>query len=430
MNKIALIMPLLTAVLGACGSTSPMMRNADDSTSTLRVEPVVRITNGVAPEEAAYQMGRQHLAAHRFDLAIAEFAQALAINPKLTNAYVGVGVAQSMANRQSLAVAAFNEAIARDPNNPQWHANLGMAHARSARFESARLALARAWALAPGNQRIEAQYQRVSETAMLARMAAEREARRQAEVAASGMTIIAADGESAGMRQVGTRVYELSLQQPVAASQPVAVVNPLAETAVPLAAAGSTTATAATTVDADKTLPAVGSFVQVLATGTMEPVLMADASPVGASPSSAAVSPPTRVDAAPVATPPVEAAATVTEPADETLPLVYQAPVKSAKPAGPMNEATPADRVSEADASTQPTTKASAETGLNVAASTESEVRPAAAPDSAFSSPEEALQLARQRLFERRLAAARIRAARTAMIGVEEMVAARSAATR
>ena len=277
---------------------------------------------------------------HRFDLAIAEFAQALAINPKLTNAYVGVGVAQSMANRQSLAVAAFNEAIALDPNNPQWHANLGMAHARSARFESARLALARAWALAPGNQRIEAQYQRVSETAMLARMAAEREARRQAEVAASGMTIIAADGESAGMRQVGTRVYELSLQQPVAASQPVAVVNPLAETAVPLAAAGST------------------------------------------------------------------------------------------KPAGPMNEATPADRVSEADASTQPTTKASAETGLNVAASTESEVRPAAAPDSAFSSPEEALQLARQRLFERRLAAARIRAARTAMIGVEEMVAARSAATR
>lgn len=404
MNKTVLILPLLAVALGACGTTSPMtgadagsLREASakpsgtsdqQAATTLKVEPLMRISDGVAPEEAAYQKGRQHLAAHRFDAAIVEFGQALAINPKLTNAYVGVGVAQSMANRQPLAIAAFNEAVALDPNNPQWHANLGMAYARSGMFESARAALAKAWALAPDNRRIEAQYQRVSETALQARLAAERDARKQAQVAASGMTIISANGQDAGMRQVGTRVYELSLQNP----------------GVPMNMAARH---------------------GVAADASVSPLKMAAAGGVTAQTGSSV---PTPTPATPAAT---------------TLPLVYQGPTQKALPAERSTSISTTDHASPVAEASPTTVNRKVETPVDVptddaaqiamdddTAQSDADAMQASVPVSAFSSPEEALELARQRLFERRLAAARIRAARTAMIGLEDEAVAATAMTR
>lgn len=411
MTRPGLLLPLVAAVLGACSSMSAPVDPAGRSDSP-RVEPMMRVTAGVPADQAAYIDGKTHLAAHRFDLAIESFRQALRLNPRHVDSLNGMGVAHSLAQRQPEAIVAFGQAVELTPDNAQWHANLGMALARDGQFEQARSVLAKAWALAPANALIEAQYQRVSASAREQELS-----RRQRQGQHSVAAPITSDIPRVGLRQLGERVFELDLDQPAevtveapaGAEEPVVVEASVTDQAPRVLAAPLVDAT--TIVQESPTI--VDS---PTATEEMPPVQISAAadSPLGTTieqPEQLAQSQPS-VDARPDPT---------------TLPYVYEGRRSTRLPdtsvtVSPDNAVpnAPGLPVSEPSSTAAPATPLAAPATAEVEASAvdASAVEASALPADAAAQtePSEALEAARQALYQRRLEAARIRAARTQAI--------------
>lgn len=432
MKKVRLMLPLFAVTLGACSTYTPVANNEHDQRTTLgqkvsgkpqaekplaslTVEPMTRITNGVSEDRAAYLMGKSLLAEHRTDAAIDSFAKALSINAKMVDAYVGIGIAQSMANRQPLAIAAFDEAVRLDPSNAQWRANLGMALARSGDFQKASAELSTAWAMAPSSKRIEAQYQRVSETARLERVVAEQAAARQASIDASGMTVITGGDTGGGMRRVSKRVYELDLEPKLAAATTMNNVNQPMAAAVqaPTASSLPPLVSVEPTVPMIEVKPAPVEIAEEKMPAPMLPPAMQTAKVAEAieSDKQAAVATvmavETVVTTAAVKVEPVVASGEKVQISDMPMSLTAEQVAKA--------EAEISRKESPALAATVP-----APSVEMPVAKVEMQAEQQAAIEPAILTREEALELARQRLFERKLARARIRAARTAMIGLED----------
>ncbi|MFK7964945.1 MAG: hypothetical protein AB8C46_13360 [Burkholderiaceae bacterium] len=493
MKNARLLLPLFAVTLGACGTYAPMVNDdqsksigqkvantaaTKDPLTTLSVEPTTRISNGVSEDRAAYLTGKSLLAEHKTDAAIDSFAKALSLNPKMVDAYVGIGIAQSMANRQPLAIAAFGEAVRLEPGKAQWRANLGMAMARNGEFQKANQELSKAWAMAPSNRRIEAQYQRVAETARLERIVAEQAAARQAQIDASGMTVVTAESMGSGMRQVNKRVYELDLE-PKAATPVVAYqqVSPVSEPAVspqvtttsttlpPLVAAepdtqtletetADNTITEVSAVNADVIKPSESATENLVEDKQVSPMLppaiqitRPEVKPVTASveqvvisdmPAKARVADDQSIQEPVKSTMSasmlgataigsseqmidqanVQANVQTIETVQETeMPLTLSAEQIAKAEA----ELTRNDAPASSIASTEAVISDQAKT-METMVETADQQEPAVmqTPETAFESREEALALARQRLFERKLERARIRAAKTARIGLED----------
>ncbi len=405
MTRPGLLLPLVAAVLGACSSMSAPVDPAGRSDSP-RVEPMMRVTAGVPADQAAYIDGKTHLAAHRFDLAIESFRQALRLNPRHVDSLNGMGVAHSLAQRQPEAIVAFGQAVELAPDNAQWQANLGMALARDGQFEQARSVLAKAWALAPANALIEAQYQRVSASAREQELS-----RRQRHGPQAVAAPITSDIPRVGLRQLGERVFELDLDQPadVTVEAPAVVEAPVINQAQRVLAAPRVDATII--VQESPTI-----LDSTTATKEMPPVQMSAAadSPLGTTveqPEQLAQTQPS-VDARP-------------DPA--TLPYVYEGRRSTRLPDMPVTVSpdnavpnAPGLPVSEPSSTTAPAVPLAAPATAEVessavdASAVEATALPADA--SAQTEPSEALEAARQALYQRRLEAARIRAARTQAI--------------
>lgn len=431
MKTIQLMLPLFAVTLGACSTYTPMTdgdqhtalgqkvsgkAQAEKPLTSLAVEPMTRITNGVSDDRAAYLMGKSLLAEHKTDAAIDSFAKALSINAKMVDAYVGIGIAQSMANRQPLAIAAFDEAVRLEPSSAQWRANLGMAFARNGDFQKASTELSKAWAMAPSNKRIEAQYQRVAETARLERVVAEQAAARQASIDASGMTIITGDDTGGGMRQVNNRVYELDLEPKLAApanmdkmNQPMvaALQAPAASSLPPLVSVAS----AEPMAEAKESEPTLAATVESEAVEMAEVKLPAPMLPPAMQITQTTETVEKVVTTAPVKIKPITMSAEKVQVTDMPMSLSAEQVAKAEA------EITRTEEPVLATSMSTPTEKMAVEMSV---AKVEAETEQQPAAENAILSREQALELARKRLFERKLARARIRAARTAMIGLED----------
>jgi tetratricopeptide (TPR) repeat protein len=91
--------------------------------------PKYRVSEQTAPQTAGVFLDRGIMFAARkeFDAAIADFTQAIKINPKLAGAYILRGRALAEKSKASnQAVSDFNEAIRLDPNNAVAHNERGM----------------------------------------------------------------------------------------------------------------------------------------------------------------------------------------------------------------------------------------------------------------------------------------------------------------
>lgn len=463
MNKVGLLLPLVAAVLGACstvdmgaGSGGAVGKGTASSAEMQpRVEPTLRITPGMAADQAAYLQGKQLLSAGKLEDAITAFRQSLVLNPANVDSLVGLGVAQSMSQRQPEAIMAFRQAVALQPGNAQWHANLGMALARDGQFDEAQQTLARAWAMEPGSDRIEAQYQRVSAAVREQQNVAREAAQQQA-----GMSRVSQDG-STGLRQVGERMFELDLDREAVVATEVAAPPLVAASVAPVAA---------------PVVAPVGNAVEAMTASVVEPVTSAVALPPMTASSHGGASAPSMTDAARNEThdathqPPIviqqptvsvaqtphetmmQAGSPKTEivqaptldkvPDPETLPFVFQGsrpgageplpqapgvstplqpvPAVSAPASAPQIPAAtiapaPAPMVAPVPSDTVPATTSGTmvDETVNDAAATSDAQPQAGDPVSGEVASPAALEAARQALFERRLEAARERAART-----------------
>ncbi|MDE0634276.1 MAG: tetratricopeptide repeat protein [Candidatus Poribacteria bacterium] len=73
-------------------------------------------------------IGRLYLKNKHYKKAVKEYEKAIALNPKGTEAYNGVGIAYTMLKRYSEAIAAQQEALALQPDFAEAHAGLGLAY--------------------------------------------------------------------------------------------------------------------------------------------------------------------------------------------------------------------------------------------------------------------------------------------------------------
>lgn len=73
-------------------------------------------------------IGRLYLKNKQYIKAVKEYEKAIALNPKGTEAYNGVGIAYTMLKRYSEAIAAQQEALALQPDFAEAHAGLGLAY--------------------------------------------------------------------------------------------------------------------------------------------------------------------------------------------------------------------------------------------------------------------------------------------------------------
>lgn len=99
--------------------------------------------------KALIATGEAQLAEGKVDEAIATLSQAVAADPKSSQAYTRLGGARLVKQEYSAAIADFRSALAADPNNADAFIGMALAYLHSADYALARAALGEARRLAP-----------------------------------------------------------------------------------------------------------------------------------------------------------------------------------------------------------------------------------------------------------------------------------------
>jgi tetratricopeptide (TPR) repeat protein len=99
------------------------------------------------------RLGSAHLAAGNYEAAVESFANALAINPRLLHACLGLGQAHEALQDEARALAVYRRCAEVEPASAEPHLALGVLHLRAGRTEQATAELERALALDPANPR-------------------------------------------------------------------------------------------------------------------------------------------------------------------------------------------------------------------------------------------------------------------------------------
>jgi tetratricopeptide (TPR) repeat protein len=107
-----------------------------------------------SPFEAAYTVGKKHLAADRLGLAIVMFEKALVIDPLSVNALNACGVAYDDLHRYKVALAYYKRALMIEPNSADTYNNMAVSALMSQDYASAEAYFAQAAKLDPNNETI------------------------------------------------------------------------------------------------------------------------------------------------------------------------------------------------------------------------------------------------------------------------------------
>jgi len=129
--------PRILAALLAATLALPLSATAADQTQA-------------SPDtKALIATGEAQLAEGRVDEAIATLSNAVAADPKSSQAYTRLGGARLVKQEFSAAIGDFRSALAADPNNADAFIGMALAYLHSADYALARAALGEARRLAP-----------------------------------------------------------------------------------------------------------------------------------------------------------------------------------------------------------------------------------------------------------------------------------------
>jgi Tfp pilus assembly protein PilF len=104
------------------------------------------------PFDAAYEEGKDHLAADQLGLAVIMFDKALAINPHSVLALNAGGTAYDSLHRYEIARTYYDRALQIEPNNPDTWNNMAVSAMLAHDFETAKRYLAKASSLDDNNE--------------------------------------------------------------------------------------------------------------------------------------------------------------------------------------------------------------------------------------------------------------------------------------
>lgn len=123
-NKAIVYFIILAALFLSCGSTS-------GGSNTVGIPNTANMPNNAdIPNNARafFESGNIHAVRGYFDLAIADFTEAIRLNPNFASAFNHRGMTHQERGNLDLAIADFTEAIRIDPNFQFAYYNLGNAH--------------------------------------------------------------------------------------------------------------------------------------------------------------------------------------------------------------------------------------------------------------------------------------------------------------
>lgn len=142
LKKLAL--PLVCAACaGGCAAPVKMQARPAPSAPSAAAKPA-------ASAEAMYRAGRDFERQARYDNAIAAYRQALQLDPRIVDAYTGLGTALVAQRRYDEAIRQFQAAVVLAPHVARLHNDLGYAYMQAGATAQAIEALERASQLDPG----------------------------------------------------------------------------------------------------------------------------------------------------------------------------------------------------------------------------------------------------------------------------------------
>jgi len=120
------------------------------ATLSLPLTAVVADQSHASPDiKSLIAAGEAQLAEGKVDEAIATLSNAVAVDPKSSQAYTRLGGARLVKQEFSAAIGDFRSALAADPNNADAFIGMALAYLHSADYALARAALGEARRLAP-----------------------------------------------------------------------------------------------------------------------------------------------------------------------------------------------------------------------------------------------------------------------------------------
>lgn len=156
MNTRPKILPAVCciALLSACASNKAVSLTPKENTgaATWSVAPMNARTSNDKPE-SLYQIGRYYQGQNRYDMALAAYQKALAVDNGFVEARNGMGVVYSRQGKYHEAIAAFQAAIKQAPKAAHIYSNLGYAYYLQGQYAESVAALEQATRLDPANQR-------------------------------------------------------------------------------------------------------------------------------------------------------------------------------------------------------------------------------------------------------------------------------------
>ncbi len=99
--------------------------------------------------QAYFNLGAAYESFGQWDLAIANYTQAISTMPQNPEAHGGMGICYSNTNKEDQAIAEFTLAISQSPNNPKYYFNRGNTYMRKKQWQEAEADFSKALVLKP-----------------------------------------------------------------------------------------------------------------------------------------------------------------------------------------------------------------------------------------------------------------------------------------
>ena len=206
MPRIKTLTLAMSAVFMMAGCASTQTSVGENG---LKMEAVQKVTHGQNNPQAFYQLGRYYHGQTRYDLALAAYRQALALQPLYVDALTGMGVVHAMLGQYDDALRVLRAAASLDPASVTAQNNLGYIYWLLNEREDALQAYRAALKLDPTNARARDNL----------RLAMKDAVNDPVPVAAIGQPaavpeVAAAGASSAALQEVVPQVHELRAPVP------------------------------------------------------------------------------------------------------------------------------------------------------------------------------------------------------------------------
>jgi tetratricopeptide (TPR) repeat protein len=141
-KKTCLWINLLAVAVSSLSLTTSPQALALPSLENIQKNQAPVPSNGSRPEKQEqalgyYRQGVTFQQQGQLEAAIAQYQEAIRLNPNMAEAYLNMGAALAGIGKQSEAIAAYREAIRANPNLAEAHHNLGNAFAQQGKLTEA-----------------------------------------------------------------------------------------------------------------------------------------------------------------------------------------------------------------------------------------------------------------------------------------------------